>query len=45
VFGRTDAHTNTILVFIFYIGQLLRDVSYDIWPGDERHKKASERKG
>ncbi len=40
----TDAHMDTRIVFIF-LGRLLRDVSYDIWLWDERHKKGSERKG
>ncbi len=29
LFGRTDAHTDTEIVFIFHLGKLLRDVSYD----------------
>jgi hypothetical protein len=32
MFGRTDAHTDTIIVLIFYLGRLCRDVSYDMWP-------------
>ncbi len=45
MFGRTDAHTDTIIVLIFHLGRLCRDVSYDIWPWDERHKKSPWKKG
>ncbi len=40
MFGRTDEHTDTRIVFVFYLFRLFRDVSYDIWPQDERHEKA-----
>jgi hypothetical protein len=35
MFGRTDEHTDTGIVFIFYLGRLLRGVSYDIQFGCE----------
>ncbi len=38
LFGQTDAHTDTRIVLIFHLGRLLRDVSYDLLPWDERQK-------